>query len=116
MMNEGTVIEDRYFITFLICNGLPFSRIGISVKKKFGYAVRRNRLKRLVKEVYRTKKMFFPSGYDILFIARKELSDSFKRSNIGYTDIEKVILNITVNKMKRVNEYERTITESDNFL
>ncbi|MEA2067106.1 MAG: ribonuclease P protein component [Thermotogota bacterium] len=116
VLNSGTAIEDRFFIIFIFYNGLPFSRIGISIRKKFGSAVKRNRLKRLVKEVYRTRKMLFPSGYDILFIARRELSDSFKCNNMGYTDIEEKILNITINMMKRVNGYESYNTESNYFL
>ncbi|MFO7882227.1 MAG: ribonuclease P protein component [Kosmotogaceae bacterium] len=103
VLANGTVIEDKFFITFVIYNGLPFSRIGISIRKKFGNAVKRNRLKRLVKEVYRTRKLLFPSGYDILFIARRQLSDAFKERPLGYVDIEGMVLNITVNKMKRVN-------------
>ncbi len=116
VLNSGTVIEDKFFIIIMFYNGLPFSRIGISIRKKFGSAVKRNRLKRLGKEVYRTRKMLFPSGYDILFIARRELSDSFKCNNIGYTDIEKKILNITVNMMKRVNGHESSNTKSNYFL
>ncbi len=116
MLNSGMVIENSFFITFVIRNSLPFSRIGISIRKRFGSAVKRNRLKRLIKEVYRTRKILFPAGYDILFIARRDLSDAFKEYSLGYKDIERKILNITVNKMKRVNEYESSDTKSNFFL
>ncbi|AKI98053.1 ribonuclease P protein component [Kosmotoga pacifica] len=80
----GDAIQDPFFVVIYIKNGLPFSRIGISVRKKFGKAHVRNRLRRLVKEIFRRHKAVFPKGYDILFIARKELSDSFKRREADY--------------------------------
>ncbi|OAA30070.1 ribonuclease P [Kosmotoga arenicorallina S304] len=84
VFRQGDVIQDPFFVVIYIKNSLPFSRIGISVKKKFGKAHDRNRLRRLVKEVFRRNKAVFPKGYDILFIARKDLSDSFKCNKVDY--------------------------------
>jgi len=50
-------------------NGLEYDRILISVpKKQFRRAVKRNLLKRRIRESYRLRKDRFPSGCDILFI------------------------------------------------
>jgi len=49
-------------------NGLGLSRYGLSVTKKVGKAVQRNRLKRLLKEVMRLQSL--RPGWDIVFIAR----------------------------------------------
>ncbi|MFN9809143.1 MAG: ribonuclease P protein component, partial [Deltaproteobacteria bacterium] len=45
-------------------------RIGITVTKKVGNAVARNRVKRLVREVFRQERARFPEGCDIVFIAK----------------------------------------------
>jgi ribonuclease P protein component len=46
------------------------ARIGITVTKKVGNAVERNRVKRLVREVFRNERARFPVGCDVVFIAR----------------------------------------------
>jgi ribonuclease P protein component len=54
---------------FLSDNGLAFSRILISVpKRSFKRAVKRNLLKRRIRESYRLQKDLFGPGKDILFI------------------------------------------------
>lgn len=47
-------------------NGLGWSRIGLAVPRRYGKAVRRNRLRRLVKEAFRAIKGELPPGYDIV--------------------------------------------------
>lgn len=53
-------------------NSLDYARIGITVSKRIGIAVERNRVKRLLREIYRKHKEIFPPGYDIVLIARKQ--------------------------------------------
>ncbi len=50
------------------------SRIGITVSKKVGNAVLRNRIKRIVREYYRNKKYVITKNRDINIIARKYAS------------------------------------------
>jgi len=63
------------------CNGLPFNRIVVSVPKRlFRRAVKRNLLKRRIREAYRCNKTLLPvqedGGTDILFVYNtKELRD-----------------------------------------
>lgn len=45
-------------------------RIGITVTKKIGCAVERNRVKRLVREVFRRRRDLFPEGVDVVVIAK----------------------------------------------
>ena len=50
-------------------NGLEFSRMAVSVPKRaFHRAVKRNLLKRRIRESYRLQKELLPPGVDILFI------------------------------------------------
>ena len=46
-------------------NGLEVNRLLVTVRKKFGTAVERNRARRLVKEAYRHLKSDIQCGYDI---------------------------------------------------
>ncbi|PWJ95960.1 ribonuclease P protein component [Oceanotoga sp. DSM 15011] len=97
LFNDKGRAVSSYFVLVYKENGLDHCRIGISVKKKFGKAHLRNKVRRYIKEVYRKNKEDFPFGYDILFIPRKGLSDCFK--NVNYHDIENMIFNV-VGKIK----------------
>ena len=50
------------------------NRIGISVSKKVGNSVERNRARRLMKENYRIWKGEIKEGYDMIFIARSTIN------------------------------------------
>lgn len=75
-------ITDGFRYCYRIGNGLPFNRIVVSVPKKcFRRAVKRNLLKRRIREAYRLNKNLLPvnaekGGTDILFIYRtKDILD-----------------------------------------
>ena len=51
-------------------------RLGISVQKKTGNAVRRNRIKRLFREVFRLNRTLFPVSCDIVFTVRPGFIDT----------------------------------------
>ncbi len=58
------------------------SRLGITVTRKVSSsAVKRNRVKRVVREVFRRNRDLFPSGCDIVFIARRGSPE------LGYHDV-----------------------------
>ena len=46
------------------------NRVGITVSKKLGHAVVRNRTRRRLREVYRLNEQRFLPGYDIVVVAR----------------------------------------------
>ncbi|MDK9705901.1 MAG: ribonuclease P protein component [Desulforhopalus sp.] len=58
----------------LICspNTLGASRLGISVHRNIRGAVKRNRLKRIIRESFRLWREQYPGGFDIVFAVRPD--------------------------------------------
>ncbi|HZN69115.1 MAG TPA: ribonuclease P protein component [Tepidisphaeraceae bacterium] len=68
---EARVRESRGPLTvYARPNDLPHPRLGLSVSRKVGTAVRRNRIKRLVRESFRLLQHDLPQGYDLLVVVR----------------------------------------------
>ncbi len=66
---SGTKRVGRYFTIFILPTGKE-GRIGIVVSRRFGKAVERNRIKRLIREAYRLNRVKF-AGMDIVVIPRE---------------------------------------------
>src|SRR2546425_5329137 len=64
-------VSDDWLIVYGCENGLPHLRLGCSVSRKVGGAVRRNRLRRLYREAFRLTKQKLPTGLDLVLIPRK---------------------------------------------
>jgi ribonuclease P protein component len=64
--------SDAGLILYARENGQEFTRIGLSVSRKFGGAVQRNRLRRLYREAFRLSKDSIPTGLDLVLIPRSQ--------------------------------------------
>jgi len=62
--------SDGSIIVFGCPNGLPYSRLGLSVSRRIGGAVVRNRWKRLLREAFRLTLEKLPSGVDLVVVPR----------------------------------------------
>ncbi len=72
----GRRVRLPYLTMVLAPNQKGLRRMGLSVsRRKVGKAVRRNRAKRLLREVFRRHKDLFPPGHDVVFIPRHTLLD-----------------------------------------
>ncbi len=65
----------------LICrlNSTETSRLGISVHRKIHGAVKRNRLKRIIRESFRLGQSYYPAGADIVFAVRPDFACTHPR-------------------------------------
>lgn len=64
----------RYFVLFVRVRQEGPWRIGLAVTKKIGNAVRRNRVKRVLREFFRLHGHTLPQGMDIVAVPRRELA------------------------------------------
>jgi ribonuclease P protein component len=67
---EGRRRSSREFTIFVRANGLDLSRFGWSIKKALGSAVRRNRIRRRLREILRLHRQEISPGWDIVIHPR----------------------------------------------
>jgi ribonuclease P protein component len=61
---------DGLLVMYGLPNGLPHCRLGLSVSRKLGGAVTRNRWRRLLREAFRLCRADLPGGLDLVLIPR----------------------------------------------
>jgi len=67
IQNRGRRVSGPNLLLFALPGD---GRLGITVSKKVGDAVRRNRVKRWIRECYRRRRPEFPPGLDLVVVAR----------------------------------------------
>lgn len=64
-------VSDSWLIVYACENELPYLRLGLSVSRKNGNAVHRNRMRRLYREAFRLARSQLPTGLDLVLIPRR---------------------------------------------
>lgn len=85
---NGSVYRGRLFSVHALPNTLGEPRLGLSVSKKVGTAVKRNKVRRRLKEMFRSSAKRLPCDLDFVISARpaaaeasfEELNEEFSRS------------------------------------
>lgn len=72
---KGRRFSTRFFLVFLRPNRHGRTRLGITVSRKIGKAVKRNFLKRRVREFFRLHRPLLPRSTDIVIIAKKGIPE-----------------------------------------
>lgn len=57
----------------ILCEKFPYRRLGLTVSKRFGNALLRNRFKRLVREAFRLTQYLLPPGLIIHVTPRQNI-------------------------------------------
>ena len=99
----GRTIHGDHFLVTYCRNSLGDLRLGVTVSKRVGCAVIRNRIKRLVREYFRLNKALFDDTYDMNVIARADAA------NLSSQEINQT-LEIIFRKMSKDSKYEATAT------
>jgi len=78
-------VANSYLVLYARRNRTGENRVGITVSKKLGHAVVRNRVRRRLREVYRLNEDRFTPGWDMVVVARsKAVSSDFARLTQAY--------------------------------
>lgn len=70
IFKKGRFQAGKYIVIYTLPNGAGINKLGVTTGKKFGSGVRRNRIRRLLKENYRLIEDYVFKGFDIVFVAR----------------------------------------------
>lgn len=97
VFKRGTSVANRQFVIYYLKKQDQANiRIGISVNKKIGNAVKRNQIKRYIREVMRELIPHLDQSYDLVIIARKPTS------NMGLIEIKKSLHHVL--KLSRIKK------------
>ncbi|MBU7594126.1 ribonuclease P protein component [Metabacillus halosaccharovorans] len=76
VFKKGKSVANRQFVLYILQKTEEKEfRIGLSVSKKIGNAVTRNKVKRLIRQVFLEEKNRISSGKEFIIIARKPAAD-----------------------------------------
>ena len=79
-----------YLVLYARKNHSDQNRVGITVSKKLGCAVIRNRVRRRFREVYRLQEERFAPGWDIVVVARsRSIKSDFTTLTEAYLSLAK---------------------------
>ena len=76
LYKKGKRYRGKYFNLIYLSNDFSFSRMAVVVSKKVGNAVKRNKIKRQMRTLFRRNKSLFKAPLDIIIIAKKEILES----------------------------------------
>lgn len=80
LSNSERRLTTRLFIVLAAPAESGRSRIGITVSRKVGGSIQRNRIKRLAREAFRLNRHLLAKPLDISLIARKAVADEPNRA------------------------------------
>lgn len=79
---------DSNMVLYARRNRTSTNRVGITVSKKLGHAVVRNRTRRRLREIYRLNEGCFQPGWDIVVVARmRAVNAPFEKLTASYLSL-----------------------------
>lgn len=85
---KGKSYTNPALVVYVKPNGAGICRIGITVSKKLGSAVTRNRCKRIIRAAYRNVEGQIKGNWDLVLVARS------KTQYAKSTELEKVLIEL----------------------
>lgn len=88
VIKRGEVIKEAYFNFFFLFKGEGPTKIGCIVPKRVGNAPKRNRIKRLVREVFRLNRWRLKDGFWMIVLVKR--SEGIENLKIWWERLERV--------------------------
>ena len=88
IIKNGSMVKNKYFYIYKDTNNKDNHRFAICVSKKIGNAVRRNKIKRQIKDIIDKSNLVFKYNNDYVIIIRNEIN------NIDYHIIKENLINL----------------------
>jgi len=92
IINSNNKIKNKYYSIFLKKD--ENTLFGISIQKKLGSAVTRNKIKRQIKNIIDINKKYIPKNYNYVIIIRREILE------LTYLEKEKELITL----LKKIGE------------
>ena len=95
VINKNNKIKNKYYSIFYVKSDKTL--FGISIPKKTGHAVVRNKIKRQIKNIIDKNKINIQNNYNYVIIIRKEILE------LPYLEMEKELISL-FKKIGAINE------------
>lgn len=102
--NQGQRFSNPFFAAFFLKNETSQQRLGITVTRKVGSAVIRNRCKRRLREIFRLRdrEVLSSTGYDLVINVRSGMIEA------EYTELRSAFMSILKKFQENLTREERT--------
>ena len=91
IIKTGYLQKNSFFVIYCLKNQLPYDRFGISVGKKIGNAVHRNKYKRKLRAIIDNYKKMYVNNRDYIIILRERAKEK------DYQELESSFLSLMSN-------------------
>ena len=90
VLNKGQYYSGKNIVMFIKKNKKQINFLGIAISSKLGKAVKRNYIKRIIREIYRKEEKQLKTGYNMVFLWKKK--SDIKQA--CYDDVKKDVTKI----------------------